>query len=284
MDIAALGPVFRGTDAVAAGVLTPRRLRGAAVRRLFRNVYVDPRRPVTHLLRCQAASLGLPEEVVITGRSAATVCGVPLAWPDDEVEVVVPLTSRVSRSAGLHVRRTDLEPAEWGPWAFGRLATELRIGLDLLLARPVLDSVPDLDAVLRAGLVDRQRLQQELRRRSDNGIVVARRAFSLADPRSGSLPESRLRVILALDGLEPVPQYRIRLQGNVVASADLAFPERRVAVEYDGDWRDGEAWALNRDRHRLNQVQEAGWRVVFVTAPMLRNPRQVVAAVRAALA
>lgn len=284
MDISSLGAVFRGTDAVAAGLVTPRQLRGTDVSRLFRDAYVDSRRPITHVLRCAAATLVLPGYAVITGRSAASVAGVPLAWPEDDVEVVVPRDMRVCRAAGVHVRRTDLEPGEWRAWGHGRIATDQRIGLDLLLARPVLESVPDIDAVLRAGLVDRDQLERELRKRSDNGVVVARQALALSDPRSGSVPESRLRVILVLDGLRPVPQYKIRLNGGVVAAADLAFPERRVAVEYDGDWRDGEQWALNRDRARLNQVQQAGWRVVFVTAPMLRDPRGTVALVRAALA
>jgi hypothetical protein len=56
-----------------------------------------------------------------------------------------------------------------------------------------------------------------------------------------------------------------------------------VAVEYDGQWRDGQLWALNRDRERLNRVHAAGWDVVFVTAPMLADPRKLIAAVRAAL-
>jgi hypothetical protein len=56
-----------------------------------------------------------------------------------------------------------------------------------------------------------------------------------------------------------------------------------VAVEYDGQWRDGELWALNRDRERLNRVHAAGWDVVFVTAALLANPRKLVATVRAAL-
>ena len=39
-----------------------------------------------------------------------------------------------------------------------------------------------------------------------------------------------------------------------------------------------------RDRERLNRLQEAGWRVVFVTAGDLRRPRDLVARIAAALA
>ena len=64
---------------------------------------------------------------------------------------------------------------------------------------------------------------------------------------------------------------------------DLAVPRKKVAVEYDGDWRDGQLWALNRARERLNAVHALGWDVVFVTAPLLRDPRRMVRTVRQAL-
>jgi very-short-patch-repair endonuclease len=119
--------------------------------------------------------------------------------------------------------------------------------------------------------------------RSDKGIVRARHAMELADPRAESRPESRVRVWLVLDGLRPEPQYWIEDLHSRLVRADLAFPEHKVAVEYDGYWRDGELWALNRDRDRLNRVQAAGWEIVFVTAQLLHDPARMVSTVRAAL-
>lgn len=280
-----LDSVFRGRDAIADGLVTPAQLRSEEYQRIFRGLYCRNTTMITHVLRCHAATLALPESAVITGRSAATVRGLRLCWPEDPVQVSAPLSARIARVSGLHVRRTELRPDEWEPWSCGRLATSMRMAMDLLLGFPLPDAVADLDAVLRAGLVDRTLLAQTLAGRSDNGIVRARQAVALADPAAESLPESRLRVHLVLDGLEPQPQYRIRdVNRHEIARTDLGFPERKVAVEYDGDWRDGELWALNRDRDRLNRVHAAGWDVVFVTAPMLRTPRKAVGAVRAALA
>ncbi len=88
---------------------------------------------------------------------------------------------------------------------------------------------------------------------------------------------------LVLAGLHPVPQYWIEDASGRIARTDLAFPDVRVAVEYDGQWRDGQLRALDRDRERLNRVHAAGWDVVFVTAPLLATPRKMVATVRAAL-
>ena len=154
----------------------------------------------------------------------------------------------------------------------------------MLLDRALPDAVADLDAVLRAGLLDRGALRGLLAVRHDRGIVQAWRAEELADPRAESRPESRVWVWLVLNGLDPVPQYWIEDARDRLACADLAFPEQQVAVEYDGAWRDGQLWALNRDRERLNRVHAAGWEVVFVTAPLLADPPKMVATVRAALA
>jgi hypothetical protein len=251
---------------------------------LLQDVYAPAGIPDTHELRCEAAALAVHPAAVITGRSAATLRGVPLARAKDPVELVVPESVRVFRRSGLDIRRTELRAGESQPWGRIALATPLRMGLDLLLDRRMPDAVADLDAVLRAGLVDRAELRQMLAQRHDRGIVAARQAEELADPRAESPPESRMRVWLVLDGLRPIPQYWIEDFTGRLARADLAFPEQQVAVEYDGSWREGELWALNRDRDRLNRVQAAGWEVVFVTAPLLADPQRMIATVRAALA
>jgi hypothetical protein len=83
---------------------------------------------------------------------------------------------RLGRTSGLLVRRTSLEPSEHHDWEGGQLATHLRMGLDLLFGRSLPEAVADLDAVLRAGHLDRAELAAALRKRSDNGVVLARQA------------------------------------------------------------------------------------------------------------
>lgn len=284
INLTGLGPVFRGSDAVRAGALRQGQLRGSAVRRLFQGVYSQASVAQTHELYCTAAGLALPPSAVITGRSAATLRGVALARPQDPVEALVPLEARVVRGSGLAVRRTTVDRDDWVSWSGLRLATPQRMALDLLLGRPLPDAVADLDAVLRSRLVALPEVRSMVEQRSDRGIVLARRAVQLADPRAESRPESRVRVWLVLDGLHPQPQHWIEDSRGRLARVDLAFIAQRVAVEYDGGWRDGELWALNQDRERLNRVQAAGWEIVFVTAALLRDPERMVATVRAALA
>ena len=139
---------------------------------------------------------------------------------------------RLGRRTGIDVRRSPVGPGDAEPWALGLLASPMRLPLDLLLGRPIPDAVAvaGLDAVLRAGLVDREAVAAMVAARSDNGIVAARRAVELADPRAEAVPESRLRVILVLDGLEPVPQYWIEDRTGRLVCVDLAFPERRCSA------------------------------------------------------
>ena len=276
--------VFRGSDVVAAGLFTRAQLRGPRVTRLFRDVYVDATTPVTHEVRCRGATLLLPVDAVITGRSAATVRGASLARADDPVEIIAPPARRIARRAGFDLRRNQIAVDEWVPWAGGCLATPERMALDLALDRPVPVAVADLDVVVRRGLVDHSVLSGLVRARSDRGIRDARRAVDLVDPRAESRPESQVRVHLVLAGLDPVPQYWIEDASGPIARTDLAFPELKVAVEYDGQWRDGQLWALNHDRERLNRIHAAGWVVVFVTAPLLATPHRMVATVQAELA
>lgn len=143
---------------------------------------------------------------------------------------------------------------------------------------------------LAAGMVSRRALRSDRFRRlfrdvyTWSTVPVTHEAEALAIGCSDSVPESQMRVHLVLAGLEPVPQHWIEVGGERIALVDLAFPERKLAVEYDGAWRNNEMWALNHDRTRLNQVQAAGWRVVFVTAQLLRTPREMTNQIRSALA
>ncbi|MGB9377764.1 MAG: hypothetical protein WCB04_09670, partial [Mycobacteriales bacterium] len=126
-------------------------------------------------------------------------------------------------------------------------------------------------------------VEEQLRRASGHGVGQARRTLALCDGRAESPPESVLRVRLILAGLPPpVPQYEIWHRGQFVARADLAWPERRVAVEYDGAWH-GAAGQLGRDRRRLNALVAAGWTVVHVTAAEMYALAPVVEQLRSLL-
>jgi very-short-patch-repair endonuclease len=72
--------------------------------------------------------------------------------------------------------------------------------------------------------------------------------------------EARLAMI---DGGLPIPelQYEVIDGNGELRRLDFAWPDHRVAVEYDGlDWHSGPD-AMKRDRRRQAALADVGWMV-----------------------
>lgn len=268
------GRVFRGTDALARGDLTRQQLRGPGWRRLLRDVYADAQLPVTHGLYVAAARLVMPAQAVIAGRSAGWLYGVEeLASATDPVEVLVADAHRFGPVAGLRIRTTlRLGRADVDDRNGLRTTGPVRTAMDIARTAPTLiEAVTALDLLLARNVVSATRLVQEAGGPlPSRRCAQAQRAVHLADARSESPQESRLRVGLVLRGCTGfVPQYVVRHRGRFVA---------RVAVEYDGLWH-GESGQLGKDRRRMNALAAARWRVVHATAADLHHLDEFAAAV-----
>ncbi|MEU8284490.1 hypothetical protein AB0C01_09140 [Micromonospora sp. NPDC048905] len=183
-------------------------------------------------------------------------------------------------------RRVDTPGPPWEPGGRiprsdpGRSAWETAVWLDPVRAVAIVDSL------LGQGLTDRDTLGALAAGNADRpGGRRARWLFDLADGSAQSPPESHLRVRLVLGGLpRPVVQLPVYLANGVVLHPNLAWPEFRVAVEYDGQWH-SDADQLHRDRRRLNLLVGAGWLVLHVTSRRLHGEfPAVLGEVRAALA
>lgn len=276
--------VFKGTEAIGAGVLTVKQLRGKQYTRLFRDVYLPAGYRQTHALRCEGSALVVPERAVLTGRSAAAVLGVDMTRPTDNVEWLA-IEGLHVRMRGIVVKRTPLTPADWRPGEFCRIASPARMAFDLARVSNLRNAVSYLDAAIRVGLVSAAELQRYCVSRREHGVCKARAAAALADGRAESLPESELRVVLTLGGFEVTPQVQVSDQnGKVVARVDLAVDGYKVAIEYDGTWHTLRE-QLERDRVRLRRLRDAEWDVVHVTAKDLSgDPAALCDAVRRACA
>ena len=275
--------VFRGSAALAAGLLSRKQLRGASWRRLLRDVYAHRDVPVTHELLCRGAIALLPTAVV-TGRSAAVLWGVDLAGPEDDVEVTLPPGTAMLRIAGLHTRRAAVDAAHvWhrrGLPATSPEATAARLASVLLED----DAVAAVDQLIDAGVVDLLGVRRHADDLRGPGAARARRVVALADGLAGSPQETRLRLLICRSHLpQPVAQFTIRDREGFIGRVDFAWPEHKVVVEYDGLWHAGNR-QFARDRQRLNRLRAAGWQVVFVTAAMLYEPEKLIAMIADALA
>ncbi len=71
--------------------------------------------------------------------------------------------------------------------------------------------------------------------------------------------------------------------GRFVARVDFAWPEFRLALEYDGVWH-GQPQQVGKVRARLNRLTACGWRVVFATAVDLHDPVRLFARVAVEIA
>ncbi|MBT1176660.1 hypothetical protein [Bifidobacterium callimiconis] len=88
---------------------------------------------------------------------------------------------------------------------------------------------------------------------------------------SDSPPESVLVVLVMRGGLgRPEANFRIDLPSGGFRFADIAYPELKLAIEYQGAYHASPA-QMREDARRWNQLRVLGWEIVFVTADDLRT-------------
>jgi very-short-patch-repair endonuclease len=278
------GSIFRGSAAVGSGVLTRHQLHSSAWRRLFPDVYACASLDVTHELRARAVTSLLLPGAVASGRTAAGLWGVALAGPDDDVEVTVRAGTRAGAVAGVHLTRRSLPAAAITTRRGSRVTTPTRTALDLARIRPSDEAVVALDQFLLPGLVFLDEVRAAAATTTGRDCRRIRAVAELADGLAESPQETRLRLLLHRSDLpRPVAQFRVRAGGIFAGRVDFAWPEHRLALEYEGRWH-GERQHVAPDRRRLNRLTAAGWRVLFVTAEDLRQPARLLSRIRAALA
>ncbi|WP_448625465.1 hypothetical protein [Geodermatophilus sp. URMC 64] len=145
--------IFRGSTAVAAGLLTRHQLHGALWRRLFPDVYVHRDAPVDHALRARAAAGVLLPGAVVTGLSAAVLWGLDLASERDDVELTLPPGRHPVRIPGLRVRRATLLDDAVREHRRVRVTTPEATAVRLSSALPVDEAVAAVDRMITRRLV-----------------------------------------------------------------------------------------------------------------------------------
>ncbi len=277
--------VFRGSAVVAAGRLTPGQLRGPAWQRLFRDVYVAADVPVGHQLRAVAAAGLLVPGAVISGPSAAVLWGLPIAAEGDDVELTVPPGATVCRVPGIRVRGRPRDAPDVPVRKGMRVTTPETTAVDLARVGTLDDAVVLIDRLVEARVTNLERLRGAGRQLSGRGCRQVREALSLADGLAGSPQETRRRLLLHRSTLpRPVAQHVVRDAHGFVARVDFAWPQAKVALEYEGVWHGDSPQQVADDRRRLNQLTAAGWTVVFVTAADLHRPVELIARIAGAIA
>ncbi|SDN49287.1 Protein of unknown function [Klenkia soli] len=276
------GRWFRGSDVVRRGLLTPGQLRGPAWRRVFPDVCIDATCDVDHALLAQIAATTLVPGAVVTGASAAVLWGLTdLAGVDDPVELTVAPGAPRPSCPGVLVRRRPLPTTSAVRRGAVLVATPEVAALELAGRLDPVEAVVLLDRCVAERLSTLPALREAALGLTGRGCRRAREAADRADGLAGSPQETRLRVVLDDSDLpNPVAQFEVRVAGRFVARVDFAWPDRRIALEYEGAWHTTQIAA---DRRRVEALQAAGWRVLFVTAADLHRPAELLARIRAVL-
>lgn len=309
-----LGPRFSVSQARQAGVKTAR-LRRSDVDRPFHGVRAlrDATLPKdleadrcgrtlgpaerAHLALALAYGPRMLEGEFFSHVTAAVILGIPLPHylvVRSLLHVSVFRPRRLRRSKG--VRGHETTPSLMATMRDERtglvIATPAAVwaSLGAVITDPY-DLVAAGDAIIRTWRVDSPLatvadLETAIGAGRRVGIVALRMALPRLRADAASRPETWLRLTLVDHGLpEPERNHAVHVNGKYLGSVDLAYPQWKIAIEYEGEHhlRDPQQWA--HDIARYDALRAAGWIVVQVTkTDLFDTPQQVVQRVRAAMA
>jgi len=162
----------------------------------------------------------------------------------------------------------------------------MRTAWDLARWESLVEAVVAMDALARAGRFHPDLLLNFLvHYPGARGASHVPEVLALADRRSGSPMETRLRLLLIHAGL-PRPQVQWVVQDPVAREAvwlDLAYPEHLIGVEYDGAEHTRPERVL-QDIRRGTRLVDQGWRLYrYTKREIYGEPDRIVAEVRRAL-
>ncbi len=271
--------VFRGSEALRRGRLTPYQLR-TAFRAIYPDVYLADYAAPSLRMRSRAAWLWSGRRGVLAGLAAAALHGAK--WIDDD-EPIELIWRNPHSPAGVITRNQRIEPDEVTRVAGLPVTSLPRTAYDLARQLPTAQALARLDALMRATPFSVEDVLLLTKRYPGaRGLRGLRAALPLVDGGAASPKETWLRLLLIDAGL-PVPATQIPVHEDwrLLSVLDMGWEKYQVAAEYDGDQHRADRRQYVRDQARLRKLAELGWIVVRVIAE--DRPEQVVQRVRAAL-
>ena len=221
-------------------------------------------------------------------RTALALYGLFIA--PDQPEVLVARRSRTEARAPQ--ASSDQLPARDATAVDGIPATTpVRTLIDMAGRMPlaVFEDVFDTAIVQRLVTVDRLEVRaRELWAPRRNGCAIVLALLEARDPdlrRARNVWEAKvLRIVKRLGLPQPEVNHRVRVGGRV-RYLDLAWPDVKVAVEFDGFVPHSTRRVFDDDRLRQNDLVADGWTVFRVTKTMLdRDPLATFGPIAAAIA
>lgn len=255
---------------------------------LWRGVLVESARLLDPWTRAAAALLTAGPRTAVAGVTAAYLHGCR-ALQEPATHLLAPYGCVPRNRAGLIVHHGREFADDIVELDGLRVIALDRVIADLLCTLPAPDALAVTDEALGLagddGTVFRKQVALCIERRLDpRGTVRAAGLLDLASEGVDSPAESWIRLMLVEQGV-PLPEVNwpiTNLDGRLRYRLDLAWPQLRVALEYDGfaahEGREAE------DRARRADLEARGWIVIVVRKEDLRAFGSVITALRAAFA
>jgi hypothetical protein len=268
-----VGEPFIGTEAVASGAISRRKLR-SRYEPVYRNVYLAKGQKLTAVTRAKAAWLWAGRDATLGGLSASALHGSLWIDPIEPAE----LFRRGDEVEGILIHRDKLDDDEMCVVRGIPATTPARAAYDLGRRGTLRQAVVRLDALANAtGLKPDDVSPLVDRHKGARGIVQLRRAVDLMDGGAESPQETRTRLLLIAAGF-PRPQTQILVCdqfGYFIGRIDMGWTQWKVGVEYDGPqhWTDPVRHA--RDIDRLAELQAEGWMIIRVSRDILQYRPEV---------
>lgn len=207
---AVMADPFLGSEALAAGTLTPYQLRSRYVA-VHKDVYVPREQELTAQLRAKALWLRSRRRGVLAGYSASALHGAKWIGADMPAAII---DTNHRRAPGVQVWKDRLEPDEITVINGARVTAPARTALDLASRYPLDSAVAAVDALMQATSLELPDIEVIAERyRGRRGIKAARTVLDLVDGGAQSPKETWLRLLLIRAGF-PRPQTQIAVRNQ----------------------------------------------------------------------
>ena len=236
-------PQLRSIPALRSAGWTPYQVRRAVAAhelvRLTRRVYT-PARELSprdeHLVRAAALLSTHRDSVVLSHASAAIAHGLAVQVDNPRlVDLTTPPPGRGRRTATYHLHCARFTADDVVTVGDLRVTSLARTVVDLARTAQHAWAVVAADQALARDVSRDSLLAVVQASKGMTGVEQARQVIAFADGRSESVAESVSRVMISRTGLpQPVPQFRVEVDGLVVARGDFGWEDWNLIGEVDG--------------------------------------------------
>jgi hypothetical protein len=300
-----LGPVMLRAELIDSGITDrelARLVRAGELHRLRRGAFTtgthweNAEAAARHAMLARAVLMQARTDVVLGHVSALPEYGAP-TWglPFDVVHLIRKDRRAGRKERGVRQHQGVLLEGDVVVRNGVEVTSPDRTPLDITTLAGIEPSLAVMNHFLHAGLTTPERMHERYDlMRQDPFTLRTDVVLRLADSRIESVGESRTVYLLWRHGVRaPVPQWVVLDErGQVVARLDLAWPELKAWLEFDGrekylkHLKEGETVvdAVLREKERESRIAElTGWRCIRITWADLQHPQRTAARILAFL-